>query len=143
MPLELSKEGAIALYGPTLDASQRKALASRDFTWTDDPGLADFRIEALNTSSALSAGQPSKETFPKGPAKGLPDAYGATHELSSREREVLEYLADGWTNEEIADRLKIGLGTVKFHIGSLYRKLGVGRRTEAVREAQRLGMIEW
>jgi DNA-binding NarL/FixJ family response regulator len=62
-------------------------------------------------------------------------------DLTDRESEVLSYLADGWSNEEIGDRLGIGVRTVRFHLDRIYRKLGVGRRTEAVREAVSRGYL--
>lgn len=65
----------------------------------------------------------------------------ASSDLTDREAEVLGYLADGWSNEEIADRLGIGVRTVRFHLDHIYRKLGVGRRTEAVREAVTRGYL--
>ncbi|HTX71220.1 MAG TPA: helix-turn-helix transcriptional regulator [Rectinemataceae bacterium] len=63
--------------------------------------------------------------------------------LSQREKEILEYLADGWSNAEIASVLGIGIRTVRFHLEGIYSKLGVNRRGEAVREAVRLGMIRF
>jgi DNA-binding CsgD family transcriptional regulator len=61
--------------------------------------------------------------------------------ISARELEVLELLAAGRSNKQIASRLEISPNTVKTHIGSLYDKLEVGRRTEAVLRARELGMI--
>jgi two-component system response regulator DesR len=61
--------------------------------------------------------------------------------LSEREREVLEAIASGATNREIAGRLFLSPHTVKEHSSSLYRKLGVRNRAEAVQKAQRLGLI--
>ena len=61
--------------------------------------------------------------------------------LSEREREVLEAVASGATNREIAGRLYLSPHTVKEHTSSLYRKLGVRNRAEAVQKAQRLGLI--
>lgn len=52
--------------------------------------------------------------------------------LSEREAEVLELAAQGLTNSELAARLEITVHTVKFHLASVYRKLGVANRTEAV-----------
>lgn len=51
--------------------------------------------------------------------------------LSPREREVLEMAAFGLTNEQVATRLHVTVHAVKFHLGSVYRKLGVTNRTEA------------
>ena len=61
--------------------------------------------------------------------------------LSPREREVLELVASGSTNPEIAARLHLSPHTVKEHTSVLYRKLGVRNRAEAVAEAQRLGLL--
>ena len=61
--------------------------------------------------------------------------------LSERERAVLELIADGQTNPEIADSLHISKHTVKEHSSSVYRKLGVRNRAEAVQRAQRLGLL--
>jgi DNA-binding NarL/FixJ family response regulator len=61
--------------------------------------------------------------------------------LSEREREVLEEIASGATNREIAGRLYLSPHTVKEHTSSLYRKLGVRNRAEAVQRAQRTGVI--
>ena len=61
--------------------------------------------------------------------------------LSERERAVLELIAGGATNPEIAQSLHLSRHTVKEHTSSVYRKLGVRNRTEAVRRAQRLGLL--
>jgi two-component system response regulator DesR len=55
--------------------------------------------------------------------------------LTDREREVLELLAVGLTNREIAARLHLGPDSVKKHATGLYRKLGVSNRTQAARRA--------
>jgi two-component system response regulator DesR len=62
-------------------------------------------------------------------------------ELSSREREVLDLMASGATNREIAGSLFLSPNTVKEHTSGLYRKLDARNRTEAVRRAQRLGLL--
>lgn len=61
------------------------------------------------------------------------DATSYEEALTAREREVLELLASGLTNREIAERLAISEHTVKFHVSTIYGKLGAGTRTEAVR----------
>jgi DNA-binding CsgD family transcriptional regulator len=52
--------------------------------------------------------------------------------LSPRELEVLAMTSEGLTNREIASRLVVSVHAVKFHLASIYRKLGVSNRTEAV-----------
>lgn len=61
--------------------------------------------------------------------------------LTERETEVLEELAQGSTNKEIAEALVISERTVKFHISSILSKLGAGNRTEAVTIAVSKGLI--
>ncbi len=61
--------------------------------------------------------------------------------LSDREREVLELIAAGSTNREIAERLYLSPHTVKEHTSAVYRKLHARNRAEAVQRAQRIGLI--
>lgn len=61
--------------------------------------------------------------------------------LSERELQVLKLLAAGASNQQIAEELVIALGTVKAHTSSIYSKLGVRGRTQAVLHAQELGLI--
>jgi DNA-binding NarL/FixJ family response regulator len=61
--------------------------------------------------------------------------------LTAREREVLELLGRGLSNKMIAKELHISEHTVKFHISSIYTKLGVASRTEAINRGARQGLI--
>ena len=61
--------------------------------------------------------------------------------LTEREREVLDLIAAGSTNREIAERLYLSPHTVKEHTSALYRKLGARNRAEAVQRAQRIGLL--
>ena len=61
--------------------------------------------------------------------------------LSERELEVLELLAEGLTNPEIASRLFLALNTIKAHTRNIYGKLGVNNRTQAVTQARALGIL--
>ena len=61
--------------------------------------------------------------------------------LSKREMEVLQLMADGLSNQEIAARLFLSLNTVKTHSSRLFEKLEVERRTQAVDKAKKLGII--
>ncbi|MEM7248162.1 MAG: response regulator transcription factor [Acidobacteriota bacterium] len=61
--------------------------------------------------------------------------------ISEREHEVLELLADGHSNGEIAKQLHVSPNTVKTHLSRLYEKLEVSRRTQAVSKARSLRLI--
>ena len=61
--------------------------------------------------------------------------------LSAREVEVLGLVAEGLTDQEVAQRLFLSPRTVGRHLGSVYRKLGVGSRTAATRAAAEQGLI--
>jgi DNA-binding NarL/FixJ family response regulator len=61
--------------------------------------------------------------------------------LTSREMEVIQLMAQGLANKQIALSLGISEHTVKFHLSSLYAKLGISSRTEAVRRGIELGLI--
>jgi two-component system, NarL family, response regulator YdfI len=61
--------------------------------------------------------------------------------LTSREKEVLRMLAEGLGNKQIAARLQISEHTAKFHVGSIFGKLGVSSRAEAVAIGMRRGLI--
>lgn len=61
--------------------------------------------------------------------------------LTPREKEVLQMLANGWGNKQIAAQLKISEHTAKFHVASILGKLGASSRTEAVSLGLRRGLI--
>jgi NarL family two-component system response regulator LiaR len=61
--------------------------------------------------------------------------------ISKREHEVLELMAQGLSNQEIADKLFVSLNTVKTHSSNLFVKLDARRRTEAVRRAKEFGLL--
>lgn len=61
--------------------------------------------------------------------------------ITKRELEVLQLMAEGLSNKEIADRLYLSLSTVKSHSNNLFDKLGVQRRTQAVDLGRRLQII--
>jgi len=61
--------------------------------------------------------------------------------LTARELEVLGSVAKGLSNREIGQELFLSDQTVKFHLNKIYRKLGVGNRTEATGIAHRLGLV--
>lgn len=62
-------------------------------------------------------------------------------QISRRELEVLQQMAEGLSNQEIADRLFVSLSTVKPHANNLFEKMEVARRTQAIDKGKRLGLI--
>ncbi len=83
------------------------------------------------------------EAFPPIEKASSPAAQpgGLIEPISERELEVLHIMALGKTNKEIARQLVIAPGTVKAHTASIYRKLDVANRTEAVARARELGIL--
>jgi DNA-binding CsgD family transcriptional regulator len=75
-----------------------------------------------------------RSAAPSSPRKSVIDQVS----LSGRQQEIVSLLAEGKSNKEIADFLKIGYGTVKQHLFVLFRKLGVTNRTRAVITANQL-----
>ena len=61
--------------------------------------------------------------------------------ISKREYEVLELMAKGLSNQEIADKLFVSLNTVKTHSSNIFLKLEVKRRTQAIQKAKEMGLI--
>lgn len=74
------------------------------------------------------------------PQAGNPQAQAALG-ISGRELEVLRELAAGYSNKEIAQRLKVSPHTVKTHVARLLEKLDAKRRTEAIAKARDLGIV--
>jgi DNA-binding CsgD family transcriptional regulator len=77
---------------------------------------------------------------PAAPFDGNPQAL-ASLGISARELEVLQELAAGHSNKEIARKLAVSPNTVKTHVARLFEKLGVQRRTAAIRKARELGLV--
>ena len=71
----------------------------------------------------------------------MPGRAGWPEHLTPRELEILKLVAEGLTNPEIGERLFISRGTVRIHVSRILGKLGASNRIEAVRQAQKLGMI--
>jgi DNA-binding NarL/FixJ family response regulator len=69
------------------------------------------------------------------------EAQRAIDTLTPREREVLQALAEGWGDKEIARRLHVGAGTVHSHVASILSKLGVSSRLQALVFAVRYGVV--
>src|SRR5260221_10818819 len=63
-------------------------------------------------------------------------------QLTLREREILRLMADGLSNQDIAARLFVTIGTVKWYLKQIYSKLQVGSRTQAIALAHTAGLLE-
>ena len=96
-------------------------------------GLADRADVVVTVASGERAPMPAGPSS-AGPPDGVP-------ELTPRELEVLDVLAEGASNREIAGRLGISVHTAKFHVGSILDKLDSVGRTDAVAYALRAGVL--
>lgn len=134
--------GRVLLYGALLGLGA-VALAWADFqrlahTPFDDLALGLVAVAFL--ALGLFAGwrmfgvQPAR-------APGNPAAVAALG-ISGRELQVLQALAAGHANKEIARALRVSPNTVKTHVARLYEKLGAKRRTDAVARARALGILD-
>ena len=109
-------------------------------------GHLELRMEGGVTAYALDkrSGQEPPDNDPT-PLEAEPEVYEATQRLvdplSERELEVLDLLASGRTNSEVARDLFVSVGTVKSHTGNIYRKLGAKNRAEALARARELGVL--
>jgi len=113
----------------------------------EGPPMARLLYEALDRGIApdyagqLLAAFPIDEPKHFGPVEsGLSDPV-FTEPLSEREIEILQLIAEGLTNPEIANRLFLSLHTVKTHTRNIYSKLSVHNRTEAVARAKVVGLL--
>jgi len=113
--------------------------------WLAHPGagpLRDYAIRLLSNFDSEPHGVTTaqEKVSPAGdPSPGSGQALGEP--LSQRELEVLHLIALGRRNQEVARQLIIAPGTVKAHTASIYRKLDVANRTEAVARARQLGLL--
>ncbi len=122
-------EGHVQIFldeGPPMAHLLEKALSR---------GLAVDDVHRLLVAFSEQAAAP--------PAPAIPplDRVEFVEPLSEREREVLQLLADGLTNQDVADRLVLSLHTVKAHARNIYAKLGVSNRTQAAARGKALGIL--
>jgi DNA-binding NarL/FixJ family response regulator len=123
----------------TLLAGGADALLQRSAS-SDE--LADGLKRLLDGQRAIApALLPSLLGSADAPARAAATSAGATCRLTVREREVLERLAQGLTNKEIAGELFVGEETVKSHCARLYGKLAARDRRDAVAKALAAGLL--
>jgi LuxR family maltose regulon positive regulatory protein len=115
---------------PFLDEGEPLVALLRRFVERGRPGAAYAR-RLLAAAGAWSA--PS--------LTDLPAAAPLAEPLTAREREILELIAHGLSNRAVAERLFLTVGTVKWHLRTIYGKLGAERRTEAVARARALSLL--
>jgi LuxR family maltose regulon positive regulatory protein len=113
----------------------------------EGPPMARLLYEALTRGIApdyvrrLLAAFPIAEPEQTGPSRTQAPKSRLVEPLSERELEVLQLIAEGLTNPEIASRLFLALNTVKAHTRNIYGKLGVHNRTQAVARTRALGIL--
>src|SRR3954465_4536651 len=112
--------------GQVSDQSARRAGAA---------GFVSKDLDAADVVKAVRMGGLGMTVFTPGSAPPAPLG------LSGREREVLQLIAKGATNRQIGDHLFLSTHTVKEYTSALYPQLGVRNGAEAVRHAQRRGLL--
>jgi DNA-binding CsgD family transcriptional regulator len=120
------------------------SLAPLQLDWGRELVGAAIALVALVIGARLRERHSSPSESPTAGAEAPPDTATtntAAPDLSPREREVLALLAEGMSNKEMARTLSVSENTVKTHLANLYAKLGAGRRTEALKIAQRHRLI--
>jgi DNA-binding NarL/FixJ family response regulator len=105
---------------------------------SDDVGVA------IRQTFSPSLFLPGVVPAPSGIGNGAlaADSHPAVETLTKREREILQLVAEGHSNSQLARMLWVTEQTVKFHLSNIYRKLDVANRTEASRWAQLHGLLE-
>jgi DNA-binding CsgD family transcriptional regulator len=133
---------AAAMLTPLTAAEAAKALERLAREGHIEAGIRDGAVAfALREGDRLMlSDQPSEAASEDGPPTPTPPE-PLEEPLSERELAVLALLADGRTNKEISQVLFIAQGTVKAHVASVYRKLGVHSRAEAVSRAGALDLL--
>ena len=97
--------------------------------------LAQARAATIHADAVIVARQTGTREARERDADWIEDP------LTPREIDVLELLAEGLPNKSIAERLGISDQTIKFHVASIFAKLGASNRTQAVRLAVRRGLL--
>lgn len=112
----------------------------RELSVTHYIGIIALLFTIVGVWAGLKLSRPRTVITQTAPPANL-DELLAKKGISRREYEVLDLMARGMTNQEIADKLFISLNTVKTHAANLFLKLDAKRRTQAVERAKREGLI--
>jgi two-component system, NarL family, response regulator LiaR len=102
-------------------------------------GYLQKNLTAVELANAIRSAFAGRMTLSPEAAQALAQSISQPHlpgnELTERESDVLRCMVDGMNNNEIAEKLFISLGTVKYHISNIFQKLGVDSRVEVVKMA--------
>jgi len=101
-----------------------------------------FAIEAVFDGKCYLSPSLSKGLVEEYLQRVKDDEASADHRLTDREREILKLIAEGYTNQQIAELLYLSIKTIQTHRAHLMEKLGLHDRTEIVKYAFRKGLIE-
>ena len=102
-------------------------------------------VTAADLARAIHAARAGKMTLSSEASEVLAQSLihaAPGNELTDREREVLKLMVKGFNNNEIAEKLYISLGTVKFHVSNIFMKLCVNSRVEAVTLAMHRHLVD-
>lgn len=132
---ESDPEVRVVVIGDDNPLTARAAFAAGAHAYCDRTASADDLIAAIRQSFERSIHLP----LPVDPSTR---AQAGSPYLTRREVEILQLVAEGRTNKEIAARLWVTMNTVKFHLSNIYAKLGVSNRAEATRWAERRGLLD-
>ena len=113
--------------GPGLGPILQQLLVGKPAAEAVAPAFLEVILRGV-----VAAGEPTGRGAPTGSDQTL---------LSEREMEVLGLLARGLANKEMAAELHLSVSTIKTHVSRIYKKLGVGTRTQAANRARRLGLL--
>jgi DNA-binding NarL/FixJ family response regulator len=127
----------VAPYRPVLERAE-KGFALLETSASVQEVMAAIRALA----AGLLVGRPRLMRSVFSNHRSVADQLPDREELSPREAEVLQLLSLGLLNKEIAAHLEISEHTVKYHISSIFGKLGATNRVEAIRAGIRLGLLE-
>jgi DNA-binding NarL/FixJ family response regulator len=137
---ELSSEGySLMVLISSPDSARDAWIAGAKAILLRDVNLNSLRAAIMATVNELVVLDASISVHLL-PELGLPE-HMPTDDLTPRELQVLQQLAEGYPNKIIATQLGVSEHTVKFHINSIFRKLAVRSRTEAVVRGSQLGLI--
>ncbi|MBT3275950.1 MAG: response regulator transcription factor [Spirochaetales bacterium] len=136
---ETTADAVVSVDNDEYEVSQVTLRVPKESPANDDTSETILKLDGTRPIRILAALLASlldfdvKDLLIKTPSKG--------RELTARESDVLNFIAAGYTNKEIAGFLGITERTIKFHVSEILAKLNVSGRTEAVVEAAKMGII--